>query len=82
MVTLPELISALNDCDFMQRIGSTIFSNLYPFVALDLEALRINHTTSSPVSPLFIGNLCSFLFNLNMLGIPNNSIDLIKLLLS
>jgi len=66
----------------MQRIGSTIFSNLYPFVALDLEALRINHTTSSPVSPLFIGNLCSFLFNLNMLGISNHSIDLIKLLLS
>jgi hypothetical protein len=66
----------------MQRIGSTIFSNLYPFVALDLDALRVNHTTSSPVSPSFIGNLCSFLFNLNILGINNNSIDLIKLLLS
>jgi len=66
----------------LQRIGSTIFSNLYPFVALDFDALRVNHTTSSPVSPLFIGNLCSFLFNLNLLGIHNDSIDLIKLLLS
>lgn len=66
----------------MQRIGLTIFSNLYPFVALDLDALRVNNTTSSPVSPLFIGNLCSFLFNLNLLGINNQSIDLIKLLVS
>jgi hypothetical protein len=66
----------------MQRIGSSIFSNLYPFVALDLDALRINHTTSSPVSPLFVGNLCSFLFNLTMLGINNDTVDLIKLLLS
>lgn len=66
----------------MQRIGTTIFSNLYPFVALDLDALKINNTTSSPVSPLFIGNLCTFLFNLNLLGVNNESIDLIKLLLS
>jgi hypothetical protein len=48
------MITALNDCDFMQRIGSIIFSNLYPFVALDLDALRVNHTTSSPLSSLFI----------------------------
>jgi hypothetical protein len=66
----------------MQRIGLTVFSNLYPFVALDLDALRVNQTTSSPVSPLFVGNLCSFLFNLNILGINNHTIDLIKLLLS
>ncbi|CAF4086437.1 unnamed protein product [Rotaria sordida] len=82
IVTLPELISAINDCDFMQRIGSSVFSNLYPFVALDLDALRMNQTTSSPVSPLFLGNLCSFLFNLNILGINNDTMDLIKLLLS
>ncbi|CAF3588391.1 unnamed protein product, partial [Adineta steineri] len=82
MITLPELITALNDCDFMQRIGSNVLSNLYPFVALDLDALRINHTTTSPVSPLFVANLCSFLFNLNMLGIHNDTTDLIKLLLS
>jgi hypothetical protein len=66
----------------MQRVGSSVFSNLYPFVALDLDALRVNHTTSSPVSPLFVANLCSFLFNLNMLGINNYKGDLIKLLLS
>ena len=66
----------------MQRIGSTIFSNLYPFVELDFDALRVNHNTSSPVSPLFVANLCSFLFNLNMLGINNNTVELIKLLLS
>ncbi|CAF2641946.1 unnamed protein product [Rotaria sp. Silwood2] len=82
IVTLPELVSAINDCDFMQRIGSSVFSNLYPFVALDLDALRMNQTTSSPVSPLFLGNLCSFLFNLNMLGINNDTMNLIKLLLS
>ncbi|CAF5113206.1 unnamed protein product, partial [Rotaria sp. Silwood1] len=82
IVTLPELVSATNDCDFMQRIGSSVFSNLYPFVALDLDALRMNQTTSSPVSPLFLGNLCSFLFNLKMLGINNDTMDLIKLLLS
>ncbi|CAF3531056.1 unnamed protein product, partial [Rotaria sp. Silwood2] len=82
IVTLPELVSAINDCDFMQRIGSSVFSNLYSFVALDLDALRMNQTTSSPVSPLFLGNLCSFLFNLNMLGINNDTMNLIKLLLS
>ncbi|CAF1410192.1 unnamed protein product [Rotaria magnacalcarata] len=82
IVTLPELISAINDCDFMQRIGSSVFSNLYPFVALDLDALRMNQTTSSPVSPLFLGNLCSFLFNLNMLGVHNDTLELITLLLS
>lgn len=66
----------------MQRIGSSIFSNLYPFVALDLDALRMNHTTSSPVSALFLGNLCSLLFNLNMLGVFHDTLDLIKLLLT
>ncbi|CAF1556450.1 unnamed protein product, partial [Adineta ricciae] len=81
-ITLPELISTLNDCDFMQRLGPNVLSNLYPFVALDLDALRINHTTTSPVSPLFVGNLCSFLFNLHLLGIPTDTNDLIKLFLS
>ena len=66
----------------MQRMGSSIFSNLYPFVALDLDALRVNQTTASPVSPLFVGNLCAFLFNLNMLGIHQDTVGLVKLLLS
>ena len=66
----------------MQRMGASIFSNLYPFVSLDLDALRVNQTTASPVSPLFVGNLCAFLFNLNMLGVPQNTPELVKLLLS
>ncbi|UJR37939.1 hypothetical protein I4U23_030624 [Adineta vaga] len=82
VITLPELISALNDCDFMQRMGPNVLSNLYPFVALDLDALRVNHTTTSPVSPLFVANLCSLLFNLNSLAIPTDTNDLIKLFLS
>lgn len=72
----------MNDCDFMQRIGAAVFSNLYPFVGLDLNALRANQTTASPVSPLFVGNLCSLLFNLHMLGIRQDTLELIKLLLA
>jgi hypothetical protein len=79
---LSDLSNALNDCDFMQRIGSSLLSNLYPFVALDLNALRANRTTASPISPIFVGNLCSFLFNLNMLNIYQAEPDLVQLLLS
>ena len=81
-VVLPDLTNALNDCDFMQRIGATIFSNLYPFVALDLNALRANQTAASPVSPLFVGNLCSLLFNLHILAIRHDTLELMKLLIS
>lgn len=81
-VVLPDLTNALNDCDFMQRIGAAVFSNLYPFVGLDLNALRANQTNASPVSSLFVGNLCAFLFNLHLLGIRSETFELIKLLIS